>query len=599
MTDYSSCRGSISPISASRPPKAWSTRSSSRRARHRLRDCPVGRARAGQRLQRPGGAGHEGCRPGRWRPTEALSARDAGRAHRADLDRPWPGARAVEQHARLGERPRHAHPGRDRVGSRGPPAHHARRRPRHRIGGAAGAGGCLSAAGARAPAAATRRAFRCCSARRRRWTSASRSWRWCRRGAAGRACPSSASSTTGARSSPRGRARTCAATGARHPPSWPARGSPSSDSGTGHDRLARRRDARSCSASTSRSFPTGSRSFGRISPRSAPFAPRRRPRSRRISTVWRARAARTAFPRSASSRARWSSGWRPSRPRARRLASTRRWTGWRRCSDRRRPSWAARREPAGTPLRATHHPAASPETDRLVADAAGRGLRRAAGRSARRSGRAARRRAARPARRRDAAAGEGDPSAVASAWTASRAARARSCWSRRCARWTGFARHRIRRGRGRRRRAGAAGLPRYARTLARSARRLRPCSGRGARCRARGRGSTACLEEANIRVVRCALAQAVQELLDREVPDLMLLATRLPDGDGATVARIVREDPRFRMMPIVFVGPDDVPRPGGGPPGRRGRLPADRHPMPSCCCRPSSCAPSAGAGCAS
>ena len=67
------------------------------------------------------------------------------------------------------------------------------------------------------------------------------------------------------------------------------------------------------------------------------------------------------------------------------------------------------------------------------------------------------------------------------------------------------------------------------------------------------------LEEANIRVVRCALAQAVQELLDREVPDLMLLATRLPDGDGATVARIVREDPRFRMMPIVFTGPDEVP----------------------------------------
>ena len=59
----------------------------------------------------------------------------------------------------------------------------------------------------------------------------------------GRGCPSSASSTTGARSSPRGRVRTCAAIGARHPPSWRARGSPSSDSGTGHDRLARRRDA--------------------------------------------------------------------------------------------------------------------------------------------------------------------------------------------------------------------------------------------------------------------------------------------------------------------------------------------------------------------
>jgi diguanylate cyclase (GGDEF)-like protein len=67
-----------------------------------------------------------------------------------------------------------------------------------------------------------------------------------------------------------------------------------------------------------------------------------------------------------------------------------------------------------------------------------------------------------------------------------------------------------------------------------------------------------CLEEANVRVVRCALAQAVQELLDREVPDLMLLATQLPDGDGSTVARIVRSDPRFRMMPVIVTGPDEV-----------------------------------------
>src|SRR5258707_1116092 len=57
-------------------------------------------------------------------------------------------------------------------------------------------------------------------------------------------------------------------------------------------------------------------SCARISPLSAPFAPRRRPRSRRTSTAWRGRAARTAFPRSALSPVRWSSGWRPSRLRA-------------------------------------------------------------------------------------------------------------------------------------------------------------------------------------------------------------------------------------------------------------------------------------------
>jgi diguanylate cyclase (GGDEF)-like protein len=100
-------------------------------------------------------------------------------------------------------------------------------------------------------------------------------------------------------------------------------------------------------------------------------------------------------------------------------------------------------------------------------------------------------------------------------------------------------------------------LPRYARTLARAG---APPSSVLLVEHDADRAATVArsLEDANIRVVRCALAQAVQELLDREVPDLMLLATRLPDGDGTTVARIVREDPRFRMMPIVFAGPEDV-----------------------------------------
>jgi diguanylate cyclase (GGDEF)-like protein len=155
------------------------------------------------------------------------------------------------------------------------------------------------------------------------------------------------------------------------------------------------------------------------------------------------------------------------------------------------------------------------------------------------------------------AAGEGDPSAVASAWTA-RVARPRAVVLIETLRAVD------------RLRAIAAGvdavialermyddLPRYARTLAQA----------GAppstvlvveHDSARAAATARCLEDANVRVVRCALAQAVQELLDREVPDLMLLATRLPDGDGATVARIVRDDPRFRMLPIVFLGPDDL-----------------------------------------
>jgi diguanylate cyclase (GGDEF)-like protein len=155
------------------------------------------------------------------------------------------------------------------------------------------------------------------------------------------------------------------------------------------------------------------------------------------------------------------------------------------------------------------------------------------------------------------AAGEGDASAVASAWTG-RAVRPRAVVLVETLRAVD------------RLRAIASGvdavvaaermledLPRYARTLAQTG--APPSTVLLVEHDAeRAADAARCLEEANIRVVRCALAGSVQELLDREVPDLMLLATRLPDGDGATVARIVREDPRFRMLPIVFTGPDEV-----------------------------------------
>ena len=156
------------------------------------------------------------------------------------------------------------------------------------------------------------------------------------------------------------------------------------------------------------------------------------------------------------------------------------------------------------------------------------------------------------------AAGEGDPSAVASLWTG-RLNRPRAVVLIETLRAVD------------RLRAIASGvdavvavermvedLPRYARTLAQAG--APPSSILLVEHDAeRAATVTRSLEEANIRVVRCALAQAVQELLDREVPDLMVLATSLPDGEGTTVARIVREDPRFRMMPIVFTGPDEVP----------------------------------------
>jgi diguanylate cyclase (GGDEF)-like protein len=155
------------------------------------------------------------------------------------------------------------------------------------------------------------------------------------------------------------------------------------------------------------------------------------------------------------------------------------------------------------------------------------------------------------------AAGEGDPSAVASSWTG-RSPRPRAVVLVETLRGVD------------RLRAIASGvdavvegdtmlvaLPRYARTLAQAGPPpstvllVEAVAERAARV-------AEVLEAAGIRVVRCAVAHAVQELLEREVPGLMLLATSLPDGDGAAVAGWVRADPRFRLLPIVFSGPDDV-----------------------------------------
>jgi diguanylate cyclase (GGDEF)-like protein len=68
---------------------------------------------------------------------------------------------------------------------------------------------------------------------------------------------------------------------------------------------------------------------------------------------------------------------------------------------------------------------------------------------------------------------------------------------------------------------------------------------------------SAALEDANIRVVRSPFAKSVQELLDREVPDLLAIAPKLPDADGFSVVRMVRRDPRFHLLPTVFIGPPE------------------------------------------
>ena len=156
------------------------------------------------------------------------------------------------------------------------------------------------------------------------------------------------------------------------------------------------------------------------------------------------------------------------------------------------------------------------------------------------------------------AAGEGDPSAIASAWTRRREIRPRAMVLVETLRAVD------------RLRAVVAGvdavvpiermvvdLPRYAKTLAKAG--APPSSvllaehdpGRAA-------AVAAWLEECNIRVVRCAMAQAIQELIDREVPEALILAATLPDAAGEAVTRMVRQDPRFHLLPILLLGPGDV-----------------------------------------
>ena len=156
------------------------------------------------------------------------------------------------------------------------------------------------------------------------------------------------------------------------------------------------------------------------------------------------------------------------------------------------------------------------------------------------------------------AAGEGDPSAVASSWTSRRSTRPRAVVLVETLRAVD------------RLRAVAAGvdavipaermvadLARYARALAQSGAppsTVLLLDGDTARS---GR-LAAVLEQANIRVVGSTEARPLRELLERESPDLLLLTPRLADEDGFAALRRLREDPRFRLLPVIVVGADEV-----------------------------------------
>ena len=98
-------------------------------------------------------------------------------------------------------------------------------------------------------------------------------------------------------------------------------------------------------------------------------------------------------------------------------------------------------------------------------------------------------------------------------------------------------------------------LPRYARTFA----RIGPPPSSVVLVEhdaARAGQITAALDSAHIRVTCSPPGKSVAESLDRESPDLLLLSTRLKDSDPFALARVVRQDARYHLLPIVFVGED-------------------------------------------
>ena len=156
-------------------------------------------------------------------------------------------------------------------------------------------------------------------------------------------------------------------------------------------------------------------------------------------------------------------------------------------------------------------------------------------------------------------AGEGDPSATASAWTRDPKRRPGAVVLVETLRAVD------------RLRAIAAGvdavfpaeqveqrLPRYARTFARigpppsSVLLVQPDGSQPS-------GISRCLEEASIKVIRCEAGQNLLESLERERTDLLLLDTRMKEPDVFTLTRLVRQDTRYSLLPVIVVGAESGP----------------------------------------
>ena len=99
-------------------------------------------------------------------------------------------------------------------------------------------------------------------------------------------------------------------------------------------------------------------------------------------------------------------------------------------------------------------------------------------------------------------------------------------------------------------------LPKYAKTLARIG-APPPRVLLVEEDQARANLITSWMEQANIQVIYCADGIAARDMLAKETPDLILMDLRLPGLDGLSLARLVRQNPRFGLVPIVFLTAED------------------------------------------
>jgi DNA-binding NarL/FixJ family response regulator len=61
------------------------------------------------------------------------------------------------------------------------------------------------------------------------------------------------------------------------------------------------------------------------------------------------------------------------------------------------------------------------------------------------------------------------------------------------------------------------------------------------------------LEESDFTVKTAGTAQSAWEILDNYVPDLVITDIMMPQVDGYKFLKQLREDPRFRKLPVVFL----------------------------------------------